>query len=69
MVNQNTREFTLTVENRTRQARVYPPPCRNNKSPEALISQSFQACRGKKKNHADCIKSYVVMCGITRILQ
>ena len=37
-----------------------PPPYKNSKSPEALISQDFRACLDKKKNHADCIKYCVV---------
>ena len=44
------------------------PPYRNNKSPEALISQDFRASMGKKKNHADCIKYCVVTCVCTNIL-
>ena len=58
-VNQNTRKFVLTAEKRACPACILPP-YRNNKNPEALISQDFRASMGKKKDHADCIKYCVV---------
>jgi len=36
-------------------------PYRNHESPESLIPQDFRACLGKKKDHADCIKTCVAI--------